>query len=300
MVVADRELEGVADLALDLVRRIGHAVFSCGMASRSVLPRRRWGGGCFDYGDPGEHGPSLMFQLIELFADALAAFCCRFLVTVIVLAGAVHCRGRDGVDGGVAVSASRTVTKRVQAFYGESYRVSEDILRDARYPVPPLPYAKADELKPEDIEELADTTREALPLAPDKPIPNLTRAMERTGIAVALIVLTDPAGEEQSSTQNRPHAEEPEAEANRFAGALLVPRERAIAEITDRLSLTGYARLKATWGVSIQALIMRGYAVGSLSDSRKRSLYVQLTQRVAQERACDSRARDTPSCSGLF
>ena len=229
---------------------------------------------------------------------------------------------RDSLHFRKLASASRTVTKRVQAFYGESYRVSEDILSDAEYPAPPLPYATTDDLMPEDIEELADTTREALRLASDKPIPNLTRAMERAGIAVAPIVLTDPAGEEQSATQNhfglsywggigeaalvtyfpgsqgdrdrftlahelghlvlhtfRPRAEDPETEANRFAAALLVPRERAVTDITDRLSLTGYARLKATWGVSIQALIMRGHAIGNLNDSRKRSLYVQLTQR---------------------
>uniref|UniRef100_A0AAU2A1Y6 XRE family transcriptional regulator n=1 Tax=Streptomyces sp. NBC_00093 TaxID=2975649 RepID=A0AAU2A1Y6_9ACTN len=250
---------------------------------------------------------------------------------------------RDSLHFRKLASASRTVTKRVQAFYGESYRVSEDILQEARYPVPPLPYATAEELKPEDIEELADTTREALRLAPDKPIPNLTRAMERTGIAVAPIVLTDPAGEEQSATQNhfglsywggigenalityfpgsqgdrdrftlahelghlvlhtfRPHAEDPEAEANRFAGALLVPHDRATADITDRLSLTGYARLKATWGVSIQALIMRGHAVGNLSDSRKRSLYVQLTQRGWRKSEPVTVGQETPLLLGTL
>ncbi|MFS4104927.1 helix-turn-helix domain-containing protein [Streptomyces sp. PD-S100-1] len=219
-------------------------------------------------------------------------------------------------------SASRTVTKRVRAFYGESYRVTEDILQRANYPTPPLPYATADDLTARDFEDLAAQTREALRIAADKPIPNLTRAMERAGIAVAPIVLTDPAGEEQSATQHhfglshwggigevalvayfpgaqgdrdrftlahelghlvlhtfRPHARDPETEANRFAAALLVPEERAQAEITDRLSLTGYARLKATWGVSIQALIMRGYAIGNFNESRKKSLFVQLTQR---------------------
>ncbi|WP_223863635.1 ImmA/IrrE family metallo-endopeptidase [Streptomyces sp. 5-10] len=250
---------------------------------------------------------------------------------------------RDSLHFRKLASASRTVTKRVQAFYGESYRVSEDILQDARYPVPPLPYATADELKPEDIEELADATRKVLRLAPDKPIPNLTRAMERTGIAVAPIVLTDPVSEERSATQNhfglsywggigetalityfpgaqgdrdrftlahelahlilhtfRPHATDPETEANRFAGALLVPRERAVAEITDRLSLTGYARLKATWGVSIQALIMRGYAIGNLSDSRKRSLYVQLTQRGWRKNEPVTVGQETPLLLGTL
>jgi hypothetical protein len=43
--------------------------------------------------------------------------------------------------------------------------------------------------------------------------------------------------------------------------------------------LTDFARLKATWGVSIQALIMRGAAIGNIDDVRKRSLFVQLSQR---------------------
>ncbi|MFE0691868.1 ImmA/IrrE family metallo-endopeptidase [Streptomyces xiamenensis] len=159
-----------------------------------------------------------------------------------------------------------------------------------------------------------------LRLAPDKPIPHLTRALERAGVAVAPIVLEDPAGNTQSATRHfgvsywagigepgligyfpsagdrdrftlahelghmvlhtfRPRAGDPEQEANRFAAALRAPRDRAKETITDRLTLNGYARLKATWGVSIQALIMRGATVGNIDESRKRSLFVQLTQR---------------------
>lgn len=77
----------------------------------------------------------------------------------------------------------------------------------------------------------------------------------------------------------RPHAADAEGEANRFAGAFLVPYERAKDELTDRLTLENYARRKATWGVSIQALIMRAAAVGNPTESRKRSLYVQISQR---------------------
>jgi Zn-dependent peptidase ImmA (M78 family) len=219
-------------------------------------------------------------------------------------------------------SASRTVTRRVSTFYGESFRVTEEVTGKASYPAPPLPYATRAELGNDDIEELAAQTRVALRLAPDKPIPHLTRALERAGVAVAPIVLPDPTGESPSSTNKhfgvsywagigetaliayfpgqqgdrdrftlahelghlvlhtfRPRAPDPEGEANRFAGALLVPEERAKEEITDRLTLEGFARRKAAWGVSIQALILRGAAVGNIGESRKRSLYVQLTQR---------------------
>jgi hypothetical protein len=66
-------------------------------------------------------------------------------------------------------------------------------------------------------------------------------------------------------------------EANRFATALLVPRQRVLGDVSDSLQLRDYARLKATWGVSIQALIMRAHDLGVISATRKRSLLVQLS-----------------------
>ncbi|MEU5441000.1 helix-turn-helix domain-containing protein [Streptomyces griseofuscus] len=219
-------------------------------------------------------------------------------------------------------TASRTVTRRISAFYGEGFRVTEEITGRANYPAPPLPFATESEIGDDDIEELAAQTRVALRLAADKPIPHLTRALERAGIAVAPIVLPDPTGDSVSPTNKhfgvsywagigetaliayfpgpqgdrdrftlahelghlvlhtfRPQAADPEGEANRFAGAFLVPYERAREEMTDRLTLEGFARRKQAWGVSIQALILRGAAVGNIDESRKRSLYVQLTQR---------------------
>jgi Zn-dependent peptidase ImmA (M78 family) len=216
-------------------------------------------------------------------------------------------------------SASKVMTRRVHAFYSESYRITESLLATENYPTPPLPCATADSLTQSDIEELAHQTREALRLAPDKPIPHLTRVLERAGVAVAPLVLTDdpedaPAGgghfgvsywggidapaligyfsgshgdRERFTLAHevghlvlhtfRPRAEDPEGEANRFASALLVPRVRAEICISERKPLAEYARMKATWGVSIQALIMRGAALSLISDTRKRSLFVQLS-----------------------
>lgn len=75
----------------------------------------------------------------------------------------------------------------------------------------------------------------------------------------------------------RPRAEDPEGEANRFASALLVPRVRAESSISEHNSLADYAQMKATWGVSIQALILREAALDPVSGTRKRSLFVQLS-----------------------
>ncbi len=218
-------------------------------------------------------------------------------------------------------TASRTVTRRISAFYGEGFRVTEEITGRAHYPAPPLPFASESELGDDDIEELAAQTRVAMRLAADKPIPHLTRALERAGIAVAPIVLPDPTGDSVSPTNKhfgvsywagigetaliayfpgpqgdrdrftlahelghlvlhtfRPHAADPEGEANRFAGAFLVPYERAREEMTDRLTLELRPPQAGLGGVH-PSLILRGAAVGNIGESRKRSLYVQLTQR---------------------
>lgn len=217
-------------------------------------------------------------------------------------------------------SASQKTTNRIHAFYGESFRVTEDLLKSEKYPPPPLPYATRSEITLDDVEEFATATRESLRLAPDKPIPHLTRALERTGIAVSPIALPDLDGEKQPVATGhfgvsywagigepaligyfpgqqgdrdrftlahelghcvlhtfRPRPEYAETEANRFATALLVPRQRVLEDISDSLQLRDYARLKATWGVSIQALIMRGCDLGVVSEMRKRSLFVQLS-----------------------
>lgn len=228
---------------------------------------------------------------------------------------------RDSLQFRKLASASKITTRRIHAFYSESYRVTESLLQLSQYPPAPLPFATDRDLNSRQIEELAASARQALRLAADKPIPHLTRALERAGIAVAPIVLTDvDTGELGSSGHHfgvsywggigetaligyfpgsqgdrdrytlahelghlilhtfRPQAEDPEREANLFASAFLVPLERAVADISDRTTLSGYARLKATWGVSIQALMMRAASVGAINETRKRSLFVQLSQ----------------------
>lgn len=220
-----------------------------------------------------------------------------------------------------SASASKITTRRIHAFFAESYRITDTMLSAEQYPTPPLPYATSETLDQADLESLARNTREALRLAPDKPIPHLTRVLERAGVAIAPIVLSDDVDGPPSSGGHfgvsywgglgapaligsfainqgdrarftlahevghlvlhtfRPRSADPEDEANKFASALMVPRERAEQEISDRTSLSGYARLKAKWGVSIQSLIMRGHALELISDTRKRSLFVQLSSK---------------------
>ena len=70
-----------------------------------------------------------------------------------------------------------------------------------------------------------------------------------------------------------------EQEAHQFAGATLLPREVAVSEISETLSLQGYMRLKARYGLSIQSAIARGRTLGLISQERQRSLMIQISSR---------------------
>ncbi|WP_226531365.1 helix-turn-helix domain-containing protein [Microbacterium paraoxydans] len=70
-----------------------------------------------------------------------------------------------------------------------------------------------------------------------------------------------------------------EREANLFAGALLAP-ERAIASaFEEAMTLKNLAQLKAKWGMSMQALAMRGRQLGLISSDRAQALFRQISAR---------------------
>jgi hypothetical protein len=70
-----------------------------------------------------------------------------------------------------------------------------------------------------------------------------------------------------------------EDEAHRFAGAFLMPQERAREALEGNVTLREFAELKARWGVSIAALIMRAGQLELVDDARKTSLFKQLGAR---------------------
>lgn len=217
--------------------------------------------------------------------------------------------------------AKRGTTKQTLALMQESYRVVHELLTDARYPTPNLPIIR-DTPSHTDIERLAEETRYALGLDIDAPIRHVTRACERSGIAVVPLTLpgedanegeaighfgvsywplgSEPAligyfpggqGDRQRFTlahelghlvlhSQRRVIQDAEGEANRFAGAFLVPIERANEALGEApLTLRDFQYMKAHWGVSIQALIMRGAQLGLIDPPRKVSLFKQLSAR---------------------
>lgn len=217
-------------------------------------------------------------------------------------------------------SARQTDTKRVKVFFDEAFRVVSELMESASYPIPHLPVATGD-VSLDEIEELAEGTREALQLDTDDPIKHLTRACERAGIAIVPITLPNADDDENETIghfgvscwpsrdepaligyfsggpgdrhrytiahelahlvlhANRRVIKDPETEANLFAGALLIPESRAREIFSAPVTLSDLWTLKARWGVSGQALIMRGAKLGLIDERRKVSLFKQLSAR---------------------
>lgn len=174
-------------------------------------------------------------------------------------------------------------------------------------------------LDDDEIEAVAERARALMGLDALAPVPNVMRAIERLGIVVVPVLLdpTDDVhvvgqghfgishGDEHGvsmvgyfpgASPDRDrftlshevghvllHAhrksDDPEHEANRFAGAFLLPEMVARRELHSQITLNQLAHVKAAYGVSIQALIMRAAALGIIDAQRQRSLFVQLSAR---------------------
>ncbi|MDR6434991.1 Zn-dependent peptidase ImmA (M78 family)/DNA-binding XRE family transcriptional regulator [Paenarthrobacter nicotinovorans] len=213
--------------------------------------------------------------------------------------------------GASAISRDSSIAR-----FEELERVAAELCSRTKYRLASLPQAE-DDIDGDDIEILAAQTRAALKLEPQDPILNLTRSMERRGIIVAAVGSVDEGlldghdgasraserierpiiayvsgkpGDRQRFTEAhelghivlhglRPDVGEKirEREAHRFAGALLIPQEAMQESVSEALALNGYLTLKATWGVSIQAIVARAHALGLISDSRRKSLMVQIS-----------------------
>lgn len=167
------------------------------------------------------------------------------------------------------------------------------------------------------IEDIAQETRQALGIEKRGVVTNVTRAMERKGIAVTLLensavdlsaidgisspkpdgrpvitVTEQQAGDRVRFTRAhelghivlhqalRPNKEAVrETEAHMFAGAFLFPEADARKELVPTLTPAGFAQVKARYGVSISALIRRAYDLDIINSDRYRSLMIQISSR---------------------
>jgi len=67
-----------------------------------------------------------------------------------------------------------------------------------------------------------------------------------------------------------------EKACHRFAGAFLIPKEVAIEELRQGLSLSDLIHLKSKYGLSIQAWIYRAKDLGLLSEAKAQGLFKRL------------------------
>lgn len=168
-----------------------------------------------------------------------------------------------------------------------------------------------------EIEALTAAARQLIGIRSDKVINNVTRCIERLEILVTGLPAWDPnaridgissprrtdepfvvaldldkpgdrlrfsaaheLGHVLIHTESKPLSREArEAEADTFASSFLLPREAMLDELSPALTLAGYSRIKARWGVSMQAVIRRSFDLGVIDKDRYRSLQIQISSR---------------------
>lgn len=165
----------------------------------------------------------------------------------------------------------------------------------------------------EDPITAARVTRTQLGLSPDTPVRSLIKTLEKNGVIVLavpytldefdafslwadteprrpVIILTgDKPGDRQRFSVSHElghlilhqsfhgNLTEIEDEADRFASEFLMPEETIRKEISLPVTLTDLAELKARWGVSIQALIMKAFDLEMITDRQRRYLFQKLS-----------------------
>lgn len=205
--------------------------------------------------------------------------------------------------------ASTKVAARKRAH--ELVRLAGEVFRELRAVTPrspdPLLERVAAPMSMEEADDLATEMRYTLGQEPHGPIRNLTAAIERAGVCIVPIVGLEgidglsswvdgvpviglspsvpgdrfrlTVGHETAHLMfhRRPGAHA-EREANRFAAALLFPRDEFDAQMSDRPSLRHFVSLKTAWGVSVAALVYQAHDLGYIDDQRYRSLQIQMSK----------------------
>jgi Zn-dependent peptidase ImmA (M78 family)/transcriptional regulator with XRE-family HTH domain len=167
------------------------------------------------------------------------------------------------------------------------------------------------------IERIADVVRAELGVGADDPIPNLCRAVERAGVLVAalpvpmpdhsgfsvwpdqgldgrplIVVSSEDPGDKMRFTiahelghlvlhtiRGSTDPKTAEQEANRFAGALLLPRKTAHRVIARPVTLSALANVKQHSGISIAAGAKRALDLDIINQSHFVSLRKQISAR---------------------
>lgn len=103
---------------------------------------------------------------------------------------------------------------------------------------------------------------------------NLPGAVQRLSLAHELGHLLLDRDRVQPIAGTRSEAER---RAYGFASAFLAPDQVLRRAVSETLTLHGYLRIKAEYGISVAALILRARGLGLISGTRARSLQIQLS-----------------------
>lgn len=209
---------------------------------------------------------------------------------------------------------TKVALRQVARARGEMLKRLVSVL-DEHVEIPPYRVCEADPGSPESIERAAEVFRSMLSLGLG-PLSNVTRIAENAGSVVMRIPglaaeidavsfatkrpLIALNGDGRSACRERFGVAHElghfslhigvltgdrltEAQANRFASALLLPRstfsnECRLATRGTRLSWPGLAELKLRWGVSKAAILFRGRQLGILSEDQAKSGYIGLNR----------------------
>lgn len=218
-------------------------------------------------------------------------------------------RPLSGAERSRAFFRSLRSTRQIERESAESYavlswEVSALLEKRVRFPEVTIPaHPLANSADEEEIEELAGETRRALGI-PDGPVGHAVRLLEAHGAVVTrrtsatdrvdafsqwigrrpVVVLGDDKADVARSRFDGVHElahlilhpdPEPanptlERQANAFAAAFLMPRDLVRGDLPGRVDWQRLQVLKATWGVSMQALLFRARTLGTLSDGSYR------------------------------
>ena len=167
---------------------------------------------------------------------------------------------------------------------------------------------------PGDPERAATVARSELGLAPDQPVKHVLHTMESAGVLVIglprafvsgdafcvwaptdnggrrpIVVLSAdrPADRVRLSASHElghlvmhhplPASPDVHDEANRFAGAFLMPADAMRQEITRTTTLETFLSIKLKWGISVQAAIVRAHELGLITPRKYRTLFQRLS-----------------------
>jgi len=213
--------------------------------------------------------------------------------------------------------ATTPVTVRTRALaHGSLFGALVAYLDDA-VAMPPENIPHASIQTPEEVERAAELCRMKWGLGRDLPIKNLTRAVENAGIVVTrfaaesvkidafsragrrgVIVLNTERGSNARSRFDLGHETghlvghgglttgdtDTEKQADRFAGALLLPRAGFVREFPRPrsgrfLDWAALFKLKPRWGCSVSAMIKRAYELRLISAPTYQAAYKHIAYR---------------------